>query len=223
MKRPRRPCLFHNAFHPIEVRSCYMCTCTLFMIETHQTSCTCYTETHHTTYSHLLVTLAPGCWNQKAFSLVFHVSSSPTSCRSLRVYTKSLPSRLSNTMPVRKQMKEGEGLTDRLYKMQYIYVHVYMCTCTYSCTCVYVHARVYRRGEVHERSVIETRQSKATTLEDNSLFLKRKRRAASGRTRTCDVLHTRQMLLVYQLSHQGSSAGQAESFFCYAKAKSSLP
>ena len=35
---------------------------------------------------------------------------------------------------------------------------------------------------IHERSVIETRQSKATTPEDNSLFLKRKRRAASGGT-----------------------------------------
>ena len=45
---------------------------------------------------------------------------------------------------------------------------------------------------VHEQSVIETRQSKATTLEDNSLFLKRKRRAASGGTQTHDVLHTRQ-------------------------------
>ena len=52
---------------------------------------------------------------------------------------------------------------------------------------------------VHERSVIETRQSKATTPEDNSLFLKRKRRAASGGTRTRNVLHTRQTL--YQLSH----------------------
>ena len=60
-----------------------------------------------------------------------------------------------------------------------------------------------------ERSVIETRQSKATTPEDNSIFLKRKRRAASGGTRTRDVLHTRQTL--YQLSNQGSSAGQAES------------
>ena len=60
---------------------------------------------------------------------------------------------------------------------------------------------------VHERSVIETRQSKAT--EDNSLFLKRKRRAASGGIRTCNVLCTRQTL--YQLSHRGSSAGQAES------------
>ena len=45
--------------------------------------------------------------------------------------------------------------------------------------------------------------------EDNSLFLKRKRRAASDGTRTRDVLHTRQTL--YQLSHQCSSAGQAES------------
>ena len=62
---------------------------------------------------------------------------------------------------------------------------------------------------VHERSVIETRQSKATTPEDNSFFPKRKRRAASGGTPTRDVLHTRQTL--YQLSHRGSSARQAES------------
>ena len=56
--------------------------------------------------------------------------------------------------------------------------------------------------------------------EDNSLFLKRKR-AASGGTRTCDVLHTRQML--YQLSHRGSSAGQAESLIlCKGKVVSSL-
>ena len=45
---------------------------------------------------------------------------------------------------------------------------------------------------IHER--IETRQSTATMPEDNSLFLKRKRRASSGGTRTRDVLHTRQML-----------------------------
>ena len=49
------------------------------------------------------------------------------------------------------------------------------------------------------------RQGKATP-EDNS---KRKRRAASGRIQTCNVLCTRQIL--YQLSHRGSSAGQAES------------
>ena len=69
---------------------------------------------------------------------------------------------------------------------------------------------VYMCHKTHERSVIETRQSKATTSEDNSLFLKRERRAASGGTRTCDVLHTRQTLC--QLSHRGSSAGQVESF-----------
>ena len=54
---------------------------------------------------------------------------------------------------------------------------------------VYIH--------VHERSVTETRQSKATTPVDNSLFPKRKRRAASGGTRTHDVLHTRQMFYMY--------------------------
>ena len=47
--------------------------------------------------------------------------------------------------------------------------------------------------------VIETRQSKATTPEDNSIFPKRKRRAASGGIQTRDVLRTRQTL--YQLSH----------------------
>ena len=66
---------------------------------------------------------------------------------------------------------------------------------------------VYFKVRVHERSVIETRQTKATTPEDNSLFLKRKRRAASGGTQTHDVLHTRQTL--YQLSHQGSSCSWA--------------
>ena len=49
-----------------------------------------------------------------------------------------------------------------------MYMYMYVCTCDTCDTCV------------HERSVIETRQSKATTPEDNSLFLKRKRRAASG-------------------------------------------
>ena len=72
----------------------------------------------------------------------------------------------------------------------------------------------YMIVHVHERSVIETRQSKATTPEDNSLFLKRKRRAASGRTQTRNILHTRQTL--YQLNHRGSSAGQAESVRLYA-------
>ena len=44
--------------------------------------------------------------------------------------------------------------------------------------------------------------------ENNSFFPKRKRRAASGRTRTRGVLRSRQMF--YQLSHRGSSVGQAE-------------
>ena len=44
---------------------------------------------------------------------------------------------------------------------------------------------------------------------NSSFFLKRKRRVASGRIRTRNVLRARQTL--YQLSHQGSSAGQAES------------
>ena len=63
---------------------------------------------------------------------------------------------------------------------------------------------------VHVCSVIETRHR---TLKDNSSsFPKRKRRAASGGIRTRDVLRARQML--YQLSHRGSSAGQAESLQC---------
>ena len=49
-----------------------------------------------------------------------------------------------------------------------------------------------------------------TTPKDNSSFFpKRKRRAASGGIQTCDILCARQMF--YQLSHRGSSAGQAES------------
>ena len=47
-----------------------------------------------------------------------------------------------------------------------------------------------------------------------------KRRAASGGTRTCDVLRARQTL--YQLNHRGSSAGQAESFLCKGKGVSPL-
>ena len=47
----------------------------------------------------------------------------------------------------------------------------------YCTTCTFV-------AHMHERSVIKTRQ-KATMPEDDSFFLKRKRRAASGRTCTC--------------------------------------
>ena len=46
-----------------------------------------------------------------------------------------------------------------------------------------------------------------------SFFPKRKRKAASGGTRARDVLRSRQTL--YQLSHRGSSAGQAESLSLY--------
>ena len=45
--------------------------------------------------------------------------------------------------------------------------------------------------------------------EDNSLFSQEKKWAASGGIRTHNVLHARRTL--YQLSHRGSSAGQAES------------
>ena len=64
-------------------------------------------------------------------------------------------------------------------------------------------------NSIHVNSVNETRQSKATTPKDKSFFFKRKGRAASGGIRTHNILHTRQTL--YQLSHRGSSAGQAES------------
>ena len=54
----------------------------------------------------------------------------------------------------------------------------------------------------------ETRQGKATTPE-NCYFCQEEKEAASGGTRTRNILHAVQML--YQLSHRGSSAGQAES------------
>ena len=57
-----------------------------------------------------------------------------------------------------------------------------------------------------------TRQGKVKQLRPKTtpFFLKRKRSySTSGRIRTHKVLRTRQTL--YQLSHQGSSAGQAES------------
>ena len=55
---------------------------------------------------------------------------------------------------------------------------------------------------MHINSVNETRQSKATTPEDNFYFSQEKRWAVSGRTWTHNILHTRQTL--YQLSHRGS-------------------
>ena len=51
-------------------------------------------------------------------------------------------------------------------------------------------------------------KAKQIRLKTIPFFLKRKRRAASGRIRTHNILRTKQML--YQLSHQGSSAGQVE-------------
>ena len=65
-------------------------------------------------------------------------------------------------------------------------------------TCMYMNDQSLRLGK-----------AKQLHLKTTLFFLKRKRRAASGGTRTRDVLHTVQML--YQLSHRGSSAGQAES------------
>ena len=59
---------------------------------------------------------------------------------------------------------------------------------------------------------IFTHRDKANPSNDarrQLFFSKRKRRAASGGTRTRGVLCSRQTL--YQLSHRGSSAGQAES------------
>ena len=45
--------------------------------------------------------------------------------------------------------------------------------------------------------------------DNSSFFPKRKRIATSGGIRTCDILRARPTL--YQLSHRGSSAGQAKS------------
>ena len=64
---------------------------------------------------------------------------------------------------------------------------------TYVCTCACI---------ISQRD----RQIQATMPKDNSSF---PRRAALGGTWTCNVLRSRQTL--YQLSHRGSSAGQAES------------
>ena len=66
---------------------------------------------------------------------------------------------------------------------------------------------LFTRGANPPTCIISYRDKaniKATTPEDNSFFLKRKRRAASGGTRTRDVLRARQTL--YQLSYRGSSA-----------------
>ena len=72
-------------------------------------------------------------------------------------------------------------------------VHVHV-QCTRTCTCI-----ISYRDKANASN--DTRRQ--------LFFSKRKRRAASGGTRTHDVLHSRQML--YQLSHRGSSAGRTES------------
>ena len=105
--------------------------------------------------------------------------------------------------------------TCRMHKYMYMYIHI-NCTCT--CTCL--HVPVYTvYGHIHVldihmymyiqhvpmymymyqlhvhwymyNPVMETRQMQAMTPEDNSFF-QRKRKAASGGTRTCDVLLSRQ-------------------------------
>ena len=79
----------------------------------------------------------------------------------------------------------------------------------YTCTCTVQSLRQGKAKQLHEHM--------KTTL----LFFPRQKQASPGGIRTHNVLHTRQTL--YQLSHQGSSVGQAESFQCYARAKESLP
>ena len=75
-----------------------------------------------------------------------------------------------------------------------------MCVCVCVCVCTY-------NAHVHEISANETRQIKATKPKDNSFFSLEKKRSCGIQTR--NILHTKQML--YQLSHRGSPAGQAES------------
>ena len=105
----------------------------------------------------------------------------------------------------------------RLY-CTYVTVHtmqavLYICHSTHHAGCPYVtvHAsmRIMSSGialliHVQVCSAIETRQSKPTMRQDNSSFSKSYLRQDLNH-----VLRTRQTL--YQLSHRGSSAGQAES------------
>ena len=81
------------------------------------------------------------------------------------------------------------------------------CSNSSSASCTHRNmAHVHVHIHIHERSVIETRQSKGSYARRQLFFLKRKRRAG---IRTRNILRTRQTL--YQLSHRGSSAGQAKS------------
>ena len=80
----------------------------LYVCGIHVYTCMLVVDTIHTymykrvTCTDLLVTLGPGGWKLGAESRVSHELSSPTSCLSLSVYSKLLPSRLSNTMPIRE-------------------------------------------------------------------------------------------------------------------------
>ena len=80
-------------------------------------------------------------------------------------------------------------------------------TCTCTCTVLYVY-RFNTCAQMNYQS-LRLGNAKQLHLKTTPFFLKKKIRAASGGTRTRDILHTRQTL--YQLSHRGSSAGQAES------------
>ena len=126
----------------------------------------------------------------------------------------------------REQNMKREGVCVKYYNsITYPIYTVHVCTCMYVTTIKTQSNRITSKGQelgeclyyvhtcsctsVHVNSVNETRQSKATMPADHSFFLKRKRRAASGGIQTRNTLRTRQTL--YQLSHRGSSAGQAES------------
>ena len=78
-------------------------------------------------------------------------------------------------------------------------LHVHVCNCLYYLHHIkYMYVQLLRLGNARKLCPRTTH------------FSKRKRRAASGGIRTRDVLRARQTL--YQLSHRGSSAGQAKSF-----------
>ena len=79
-----------------------------------------------------------------------------------------------------------------------LHVHVHVCNCLYYLHHIkYMYVQLLRQGSARKLCPRTTH------------FSKRKRRAASGGIRTCDVLRARQTR--YQLSHRGSSAGQAKS------------
>ena len=66
---------------------------------------------------------------------------------------------------------------------------------------------------VHVQSVIGTRQCKATTSEDGSFFQRKNELPQAVLELATSYVHTMQML--YQVSHRGSSAGQAKCVHIY--------